>query len=162
MSSKVGESSSGTWDRSSMSTVDAFDPFDLLHRVSHRRLHPDAQHVELEQAEVFDVLLVELAHREAGMARLDRRPVQQRGVGQQDATGVQRDVARQSVERVTRSNSNASRCSPSPGGTQLGQLAQAAVASRARMWGKALAIVSISPPGMPSAAPTSRIACLTR
>ena len=35
-------------------------------RMGHRGLHPDAEDVELEQAEVLDVVLVELAHREAG------------------------------------------------------------------------------------------------
>ena len=78
--------------------LDAVDPLDLGDRVRHRRLHPDAEHVELEQAEVLDVVLVELAHREPGEAGLDRGPVEQRGVGEQHPAGVHRDVPGQPVE----------------------------------------------------------------
>ena len=98
ISPKVGSSSSGTWDRSSRSTVLAVDPGHLVDRVRHRRLHPDAEHVELEQAQLLDVVLVELAHREAQPAGLDRGAVQQRRVGQQHPARVQRDVPGQAVE----------------------------------------------------------------
>ena len=76
----------------------AVDPATSCDRVRHRRLHPDAEHVELEQAELLDVVLVELAHREAQPARLDRGAVEQRGVGQQHPARVQRDVPGQPVE----------------------------------------------------------------
>ena len=66
--------------------------------MGHRRLHPDAEHVELEQAEVLDVVLVELAHREAGVRRLDGGAVEQGGVGEQHPARVHRDVAGQPVE----------------------------------------------------------------
>ena len=74
------------------------DPLDLGHRVRHRGLHPDAEHVELEQPEVLHVVLVELAHREAGEAGLHRRAVEQGGVGEQHPARVQGDVAGQPVE----------------------------------------------------------------
>ena len=73
-------------------------PLDLGDRVGHRRLHADAEHVELEEAQGLDVVLVELAHREPQPARLDRGAVEQARVGQHDAAGVQRDVARETVE----------------------------------------------------------------
>ena len=60
--------------------VEAVDPGDLLHGVGHRRLHPDPEHVELEQPELLDVVLVELAHREAQPAGLHRGAVQQGAV----------------------------------------------------------------------------------
>src|SRR5659263_743177 len=78
--------------------VDAVDPLDLGDRVRHRRLHPDPEHVELEQAEVFDVVLVELAHREPEPARLHRGAVEQRRVREQDPARVDGDVTGQPVE----------------------------------------------------------------
>ena len=56
----------------------ARDPRDLGDGVGHRRLHPDAEDVELEEAQGLDVVLVELAHREPQPARLDRGAVEQR------------------------------------------------------------------------------------
>jgi hypothetical protein len=94
---KVASSSSGTWARSSRSTC-APSTRRPRHGVGHRRLHPDAEDVELEQAEDLDVVLVELAHREAEPARLDRGAVQQGGIGQDHPARVQRDVPRQPVE----------------------------------------------------------------
>ena len=73
---------------------------DLGDGVRHRRLHPHAEHVELEQAEVLDVVLVELAHREPEVAGLDRGAVEQAGVGQHDAARVQGDVPGQAVETL--------------------------------------------------------------
>ena len=104
----------------------AVDPAHLVDRVRHRRLHPDAEHVELEQAELLDVVLVELAHREAQPAGLDRRAVQQRGVGQQHPARVQRDVPRQPVEPRDQPEQQVelSHRRPSRGRPQLGQLAQ--------------------------------------
>ena len=74
------------------------DAAHLLHRIRHCRLHPDAQQIQLEETEIFYVVLVELAHREAEEAGLDRRAVQQRAIGQQDATRVQGDMAGQPVQ----------------------------------------------------------------
>ena len=93
----------------------AVDPLDLVEGVGHRRLHPDAEHVELEQAELLDVVLVELAHREAQPAGLDRGAVEQRGVGEQHAARVQRDVAGQAVEALDqgRGSGRAARRAPS-------------------------------------------------
>ena len=76
----------------------AVDPGHLVDGVRDRRLHPDAQQVELEQPELLDVVLVELAHRIAEVAALHRGAVQQRGVGQQHPARVQRDVPGQPVE----------------------------------------------------------------
>ena len=143
--------------------VHPVDPGHLSDRMRHRRLHPDPEHVELEQPEVLDVLLVELAHRVAEEARLDRGAVEQRGVGQQHAARMHGDVPRQPVELLDQREEQveaglpASRIDRSSGSSCM-----AMRASRARMCGNALAIWSISPDGMPSAAPTSRIACRTR
>ncbi len=105
----------------------AVDPADLLDRVRHRGLHPDAEHVELEQAELLDVVLVELAHREAQPARLDRGAVEQRGVGEQHAARVQRDVPRQPVEPLDEPEQQVELGPCQPRGPQLGQLAQRVV-----------------------------------
>ncbi len=78
--------------------LDPVDAFDQVERVRHRGLHPDAEHVELEQAEVLHVVLVELAHREPRVAGLHRGAVQQRRVGEQHPARVQGDVAGQAVE----------------------------------------------------------------
>src|SRR6476661_3122836 len=78
--------------------LDAVDALDLGHGVSHRGLHPDAEDVELEQAEVLHVVLVELAHREAGVGGLDGGAVEQGGVGEQHPARVDGDVAGQPVE----------------------------------------------------------------
>ncbi len=63
-------------------------------------LHPDTEHVQLEQAERLDVVLVELAHRKSEPAGLHRRPVEQGGVRQQHTARMQRDVTRQPVEAL--------------------------------------------------------------
>ena len=76
----------------------AVDPLHLLYRVGHRGLHPDAEHIELEQAELLDIVLVELAHRKAQPAGLDRGAIEQGPVGQQHPAGVQRDVPWEAVE----------------------------------------------------------------
>ena len=104
--------------------LDVVDPLDLGHRVGHRGLHPDAEDVELEQAEVLDVVLVELAHREAGVAGLHRRPVEQGGVGEQHAAGVHRDVAGQAVEALDELEHQVEVGLGQPPGPQLGQLAE--------------------------------------
>jgi len=72
---------------------------DLGDGVRHRRLHPHAEHVELEQAEVLDVVLVGLDHR-VGAVRggLDRQPVQQGGVGKDHAARVHGVAVRQRVQ----------------------------------------------------------------
>ena len=97
---------------------------DLGDRVGHRGLHPDAEHVELEQPEVLDVVLVELAHREAGEASLDRGAVEQRGVGEQHPAGVHGDVAREPVEPLDEPEHQVEPGVVEPAGPQLGQLAQ--------------------------------------
>ena len=90
----------------------------------HRRLHPDAEHVELEQPELLDVVLVELAHREAGVRRLDRGAVEQRGVGEQHPAGVHRDVARQPVEPLDEAEEQVEPLVGEAAGGELGQVAQ--------------------------------------
>jgi hypothetical protein len=153
-SAKVAGSSRGT-------AVDvdhgAVDPLDLLHRVRHGRLHADAEHVELEQPELLDVVLVELAHREAQPAGLDRCAVEQGGVGQQHPARVERDVAGQPVEPLDHAQHQVD-----PGGVVAADrpLARSSGRSRiaartwlARMCGNALASASISPGGMPRAGP---------
>ncbi len=122
ISRNVASSSRATLDRSSRSTWHPVDPGHLLHGVGHRRLHPDAEDVELEQAHRLDVVLVELAHREADPARLDRRAVQQRAVGQHDTAGVQRDVAGQSVEPLDQLEQQVQPRGGQAAGPQLGQL----------------------------------------
>ena len=106
--------------------VDAhpLEPLDLVDGVRHRRLHPDAEHVELEQAEVLDVVLVELAHREPGVRRLHRGPVEQGRVGEQHAAGVHGDVPGQTVEPLDEPEQQVEPLLPQPGGPQLGQVAQ--------------------------------------
>lgn len=52
-------------------------PADLGNRVSHRALHPHAQHIELKKAQVFDILLVRLQHRVAGRGGLHGDALQQ-------------------------------------------------------------------------------------
>ena len=102
----------------------AVDAPHLGDRVGHRRLHPDAEHVELEQAELLDVVLVELAHREPGVGRLDGCAVEQRDVGEQHPAGMHRDVARQPVEPLDQSEEAVERAVAEPAGPQLGQVAQ--------------------------------------
>ncbi len=64
--------------------------------------------------------------------------------------------------RSTSPNIRSSRSASMPLARSSGSSRSATRASRARMCGNALAIVSISSGGMPSAAPTSRTACRTR
>nr|WP_258016942.1 hypothetical protein [Nocardioides marinisabuli] len=106
--------------------VDAhpLDALDLGEGVRHRRLHPDAEHVELEQAEVLDVVLVELAHREAGVRCLHGGAVEQGRVGEQHPAGVHRDVARQPVEALDELEHQVEAGLAQPAGAQLGQLGQ--------------------------------------
>jgi hypothetical protein len=69
-------------------------------RVAHRRQHPHREHVELEQPQRRDVVLVELAHRVAGSRALQRGAVAQGGVGQQDPARVQGEVAGEAVDAL--------------------------------------------------------------
>ena len=73
---------------------------DLVQGVAHRREHPDAQDVELQVAEQLDVVLVGLDHPVAVRAPLERHPVHQVVVRQDDAARVQRDVAREAVQAL--------------------------------------------------------------
>ncbi len=76
-------------------------PLHLGHRVRHRRLHPHAEHVELEQPEVLHVVLVELGHRETLAAGgHDRGAPQQRVVREEHPARVHGDAARQGVQRL--------------------------------------------------------------
>ena len=122
ISRKVASSSSGTCGPVVEVDLLAVHPGDLVDRVRHRGLHPDAQHVELEQAHGLDVVLVELAHREAQPARLDRGAVQQRDVGQHDPARVQRDVPGQRVEPLDVLEQQVEALVPQTAGPQLGQL----------------------------------------
>ncbi len=105
----------------------AVDPRHLAHGVLHRGLHPDAEHVQLEQPELLHVVLVELAHREAQPAGLDRGAVQQRPVGQQHPARVQRDVPRQPVEPLDQAEQQVDAAGVlalgQAAGPQLGQVA---------------------------------------
>ncbi len=98
------------------------DPGDLVDGVRHRRLHADAEDVELEQPHRLDVVLVELAHREPQPARLDGRAVEQRRVGQHDPAGVQGDVPGQGVEPLDVLEEQVEALVPQPARAQLGQL----------------------------------------
>ncbi len=102
--------------------LDAVDPGDLGERVGHRRLHPDAEDVELEQAEGLDVVLVELAHREAEAALLDGGAVEEGRVGQQDPARVEGDVPRQPVEGLDEVEEAGQPRAVEPTGAQLGQV----------------------------------------
>ena len=102
----------------------ALEPLDLVDGVRHRGLHPDAEHVELEQPEVLDVVLVELAHREPRVGGLHRGAVEQRRVGEQHAAGVHRDVPGQPVEPLDEPEQQVEPLLAEPGGPQLGEVAQ--------------------------------------
>ena len=98
------------------------DPFDLGDGVRHRRLHADAEDVELEEAQGLDVVLVELAHREAEPARLDRGAVEEPGVGQDDPARVEGDVPRQAVERLDEVEEHREPRAVQAAAAQLGQV----------------------------------------
>ena len=100
----------------------ARDPRHLGDGVRHRRLHADAEHVELEEAQGLDVVLVELAHREADPARLDRGAVEQARVGQHDAARVQRDVPGQAVEGLDEVEEGGQAGAVEAAAAQLGQV----------------------------------------
>ena len=104
--------------------VDAhlLDPADLVDGMGHRGLHPDAEDVELEQPERLDVVLVELTHRKADPARLDRGAVEQPGVGQDHPARVEGDVSGQSVEPLDEVEHEVEPRSVEPAGPQLGQV----------------------------------------
>ena len=109
---------------------DPLDALDLPDGVRHRRLHPDAEDVELEQAERLDVVLVELTHGEAQPARLDRGAVEQPPVGEDDPARVQGDVPGQPVEPLDEVEEHPettfTRLLAEPPGAQLGQLGEGA------------------------------------
>ena len=104
---------------------DPVDPLDLGDGVGHRRLHPDAEHVELEHAEVLDVVLVELAHREAGVRRLDGGPVEQ---GARRRAAPRRGASRRggAARRAARPAGRTGRAAVvgEAAGGELGQVAQ--------------------------------------
>ena len=86
-------------------------------------------------------------------AGLDRGAVEQGGVGEQHPARVDGDVARQPVEPLDEVEEQVEPLvRPSPAARSSGRSRSAIRASRARMCGNALAIASISPGGMPSAA----------
>ena len=97
---------------------------DLVDRVRHRALHADAQHVELEQTDVLDVLLVELAHRIVAEGPLDGRAVEEGGVREQHPAGMQRDVPRQAVQALDQLEQRLQLGVAQVGRAQLGQVAQ--------------------------------------
>ena len=104
--------------------LDAGGAADQLDGVGHRGLHADAEHVELEQAELLDVVLVELAHREPREARLDGGAVEQGGVGEQYPARVDGDVAGQPVEPLDETEHQVEPLGVDAARAQLGQLAQ--------------------------------------
>ena len=134
ISANVSGSSSGTWRPRRRGRPSACRRPDAIsvERVGHRRLHADAEHVELEQTELLDVVLVELAHREAEPARLDRGAVEQGGVGEEYAARVQRDVPGQPVEPLDHAEQQVELGFGQMGGAQLGQLGAARGGHRAR------------------------------
>jgi len=102
---------------------------DLLQAVGHRRLHAYPEDVQLEQAHVLDVVLVELAHREAAEAGLQRRAVAQRPIRQDDSAGVQGQMPGQTIQRLHQVEQHVwvvsvERARIKPGGPQLGQIPQ--------------------------------------
>ena len=105
-------------------SVGPVHPDHFVQRVGHRRLHPDTEHVELEQADVLDIVLVELAHREPEPAGFDRGAIEQPGVREHHPAGVQRDVPGQPVEPLYQVEEQVEMARGQPGGTQLGQLCQ--------------------------------------
>ena len=64
------------------------DPLDLAERISHRGLHPDPEHIEFEQAEFLDIVLIELAHRKSAPTCFNRRAIEQGGIGEQHTAGM--------------------------------------------------------------------------
>ncbi len=108
----------------------AGDPLHLVEGVGHRRLHPDAEDVGLEQPEDLDVVLVELAHREPLPAGLDRPAVEQGGVPEQHPAGVQRDVPGQCVEPFDEVEQQVEPLVRQPGPGQLGRLGDRAPRGR--------------------------------
>jgi hypothetical protein len=99
---------------------------DLGDGVRHRRLHPHPQDVELEQSEVFDVLLVGLHHRVAARGGLHRQPPQQTRVGQDDAAGVHGVSAGQRIQPLGQLPQRPELPRPSSKSAQFRQLGQGA------------------------------------
>jgi hypothetical protein len=66
--------------------------------VPHRGEHAHPEHVELQQPQRGDVVLVELADRIAVRAALHGRTVEQRVVTEQDPARMHREVARHAVD----------------------------------------------------------------
>ena len=90
----------------------------------HGRLHPDAEDVQLEQAQVLHVVLVELAHGVAAEAGLQRGALPERRVAEDHAAGVQRDVPGQAVEGFHQGEQHVEALLPQTRGAQLRQVAQ--------------------------------------
>ncbi len=105
-------------------------PLDLGDRVRHRRLHADAEHVELDHPGGLRVVLVELAERQAVGVPLDRGPVEQARVGQQDAAGVQGDVPGEPVQAFGQAEGHGELGDGEPAAAQLGQFGQRAADMR--------------------------------
>ena len=66
--------------------------------MGHCRLHPDAEYVEFEQPHLFDIVLVELAHRKTRSARFDRGAIEQGEIGKYESARMHGDMTRQTVE----------------------------------------------------------------
>ena len=73
---------------------------DLVDRVAHRREHPHAQDVELEQTEELDVVLVGLDHPVALERALEGHPPDEVAVGEHDAGWMQREVPGEPVQSL--------------------------------------------------------------
>lgn len=74
-------------------------PPDLRDRVRHRRLHPNAEHVELDQPECFHLVLVPQSHRESLVGGgSERQTVAQPGIGDDHPARVLAEVLDQAVE----------------------------------------------------------------
>ena len=140
----------------------ARDPRHLGDGVGHRRLHPDAEDVELEEARASrrrpcrtGSSGTRSSSPRPGCGRAGRRWTARRRTGAARCAGAGRRGA------STRSKKAASRGLSRPRLRSSGRSAMACRASLARMCGNALAISSTSTGGSPSAAPTSRIAWRT-
>ena len=133
-------------------------------RVRHRGLHPDAEHVELEQAERPRRRPCRTGS-SGSPSQLASTGVRSSSVGSDSSTphGCSAMCRGSPSSRSTSRNSRSSRAARRGRWRRSsGRSRSAAVTSLARMCGNALAIASISPGGSPSAAPTSRIACRAR
>ena len=73
-------------------------PGDLVQAVAHRREHPHAEHVELQQPQQLDVVLVRLDHPVALERSLERHPIREVMAGEHDAGGMKGEMPGESIQ----------------------------------------------------------------